>query len=252
MRKDGIKVIGAGAPRTATASLMEALEILGFGPCYHMFVNVRRRDDKAWYHLMTGDAKPDLAGFEAILEQFSSCVDFPTSALWPELIEAYPNAKVVLTVRDENAWAKSMMETAYSPYNRSRSLVCLPWNIFFRKCAFERQKRLFNDDDGGRKKGTMDSQEQLAAAFKAWNQRVIDNVPKDKLLVFQPKDGWEPLCKFLGVSVPDVDFPKGNATEDFQQTMMRRWRRDLFLDIAIGGGALAFAAGIALALLRRK
>ena len=91
-----LRVIGTGFGRTGTDSMREALNILGFGPCHHMFeVNNDPEQKRLWRALAKG-ATPD---WERLFAGYASCVDFPSAFYWRELLEAYPDAKAILTWR---------------------------------------------------------------------------------------------------------------------------------------------------------
>ncbi len=106
-----LKVIGAGLGRTATFSLKFGLEHLGFGPCYHMtevFAGARR-NIPLWLDVIAG--KPD---WDSVFDGYQSTTDYPAASYWRELADYYPDAKVVLTVRDANNWFDSVTETIFS------------------------------------------------------------------------------------------------------------------------------------------
>lgn len=238
--KADIQVIGAGAGRTGTASLKAALEILGFGPCYHMYVCLKNKDFDKWSRAFT--RKFSAEDWDDLLGGFKSAVDNPSSMAYQELMEAFPDAKVILTERDPKPWAQSVLDTIWCPYSRSQSWVLLPWFFKFQWMFKHVRRRFFGEPSGGAKGGAIRSPEKLAEAFIKWNEKVKETVPKEKLLIFSPKDGWEPLCKFLGKPVPDVPFPKVNEAGEFKSDMMRRWRKYLAVDVAI---ASAFAGLVA-------
>ena len=114
-----LKVIGAGLGRTATFSLKFALEHLGFGPCYHMseVFAAARRNVPLWLEVVRG--KPD---WDAVFEGFQSTTDYPACTYWRELAAFYPDASLILTVRDADSWFDSVSETIFSP-QMQRSMV---------------------------------------------------------------------------------------------------------------------------------
>ena len=106
-----LTVIGAGLGRTATFSLKFALEHVGFGPCYHMaevFAGARR-NVPLWLEAVQG--KPN---WEAIFDGYTSTTDYPACTYWRELADFYPDAKVILSVRDPDTWFDSVSETIFS------------------------------------------------------------------------------------------------------------------------------------------
>src|SRR5215203_5936468 len=183
-----MKLIGAGLPRTATTTQMIALETLGL-PCYHM------RD-------MMGDLATSVPQFRAALEGNAdwdeifegkeSAVDWPASYHWRELIEVFPDAKVLLSVRAQYA-----IDAVYAAWIDLMSEM--------------------NWSDRGAMAGTNGEPAAMADAMERWNKTVIDTVPSERLLVWNPKEGWEPLCEFLETPVPDLFFNDVNNTENFQK-----------------------------------
>lgn len=194
-----LKIIGAGLGRTGTASAKLALEQLGFGPCYHMGEILGNLSFVPLWEAV-GEGNPD---WDTIFEGYQSGVDYPTCTYWRELMDFYPEAKVILTVRDANSWFDSVNTTIMSP-------ECVNWiysgpmEKFFRTCVY----------------GTIGEPEQLydrafmTAYFDQWVKNVVDIVPAERLLVFHVKEGWEPLCRFLDIPVPNAEFPRVNSRED--------------------------------------
>lgn len=193
-----LKVIGAGLGRTATLSMKFALEHLGLGPCYHMSeVFARgRRNVPLWLDVVGG--KPN---WDAVFDGYQSTTDYPACTYWRELASHYPRAKVVLTVRDADSWFDSVSETIFSEKMQG-SLVGSPVGAMMNGTIF--------DAFGGRVK----DRAFMTDWFTRRNQQVIDALPPERLLVFSPKQGWEPLCAFLGVPVPKGPFPRVNSRDE--------------------------------------
>jgi hypothetical protein len=196
-----LKVIGAGFGRTGTRSLKEALEILGFKPCHHMVeVFMHPEQVPLWDRAALGQ----MTNWDEIFASYESSCDWPSCHFYKELAAFYPNAKVILTLRDPKSWYKSIAGTilegmkAPSPDSKMQ----LP-GIFGPKIMGE---DTFNNDF---------SEANMIAAFERHNEEVKRTVPRERLLVFEAKDGWEPLCRFLGVPVPSVPYPKMNTSENF-------------------------------------
>ena len=104
-----IEIIGAGFGRTGTESMKRALETLGYGPCHHMYEVLKRWDRyDDWLRILKGEAEPD---WPRLLEGYRSSVDWPVAYYWRELAELYPEAKILLTVRDAESWYASMDKT---------------------------------------------------------------------------------------------------------------------------------------------
>ncbi|MBO9518700.1 MAG: hypothetical protein J7493_11590 [Porphyrobacter sp.] len=194
-----LKVIGAGLGRTATFSLKFALEHLGFGPCYHMsevFAGARR-NVPLWLDVIEG--KPD---WDAVFDGFSSAADYPACSYWRELAERYPEAKVVLSVRDPDSWFDSVTATIFSQ-SMQGSLAGSPVETMMRGVVFDAFKG-----------GDILDREFMTDWFVRRNQAVRDALPPERLLVFSAKEGWEPLCDFLGVPVPYGPFPRVNSRDE--------------------------------------
>ena len=199
-----LKVIGAGLGRTGTMSLKLALEQLGFGPCFHMaelFVN----QDRAPLWIDAAEGRPN---WEAIFKGFPATTDYPACIYWRELAGAYPNAKLILTLRDAEKWFESTQATIFSQgmTERIRSAPA-PIVKFFEKTVWKDFGERIHDHDF------------MIDAFERHNAAVKAGVPKNRLLVYEVSEGWKPLCKFLGVDVPDAPFPKVNSREELQQRM---------------------------------
>ena len=201
-----LKVIGAGLGRTATFSMKFALEHLGLGPCYHMsevFAGARR-NIQLWLDVV--DGKPD---WDTIFDGYQSTTDYPACSYWRELADFYPAAKVVLSVRDANSWFDSVSETIFSEQMQG-SLAGSPVEAMMKGVIF--------DAFGGRVK----DRAFMTDWFERRNQKVIDSLPPEKLLVYSPREGWEPLCSFLGVPVPDEPFPRINSRDEISQASRER------------------------------
>jgi len=193
-----IQVIGAGFGRTGTASLKLALEQLGFGPCYHMTeVFEHPQAIPLWVDVINGN--PD---WDTIFNGYASCVDFPACTHWRTLMEAYPDAKVILSMRDAGRWFDSVNETIMSPKTVEFSLNS-PLSEMIKRNIYD----LFD--------GRIHEREHMIERFNAHVQQVKDTVPADRLLVFEAKMGWNPLCEFLGVDAPSDPYPHVNTREDF-------------------------------------
>ncbi|MBG0832596.1 sulfotransferase family protein [Planomonospora sp. ID67723] len=212
-----MRVIGAGFGRTGTLSFKTALERLGFGPCHHMTeviekpVQIRR-----WLDLAEG--RP--VGWDDLLGGYDSCVDWPSAAYWRELAEHYPGAKVVLTVRDPDRWLASMNATIFKRRERGgtlagRAVLRLSSLLGTDFAAFVKMTGLIVDERvfGG---GGTDAQNALKV-FRAHIEEVKAEIPPSRLLVFDVRQGWEPLCGFLGVPVPDEPFPRVNDAAHFER-----------------------------------
>ncbi|MDH2427105.1 sulfotransferase family protein [Sphaerisporangium sp. TRM90804] len=214
-----MRVIGTGFGRTGTLSLKTALERLGFGPCHHM-VEVFRHPEQIRPFLHA--TRRESANWDDLLMGYESCVDGPTSAHWRRLAEHYPKAKVVLTVRDPRLWVASMHKTLFMQRRRMNSLpgraaVALSSLLGTDLAAFVRMVDTTLD---ARTFATPADREPERAIelFEAHRERVVAAIPAERLLVFDVREGWAPLCDFLDVPVPDEPFPRVNGTSDFTQS----------------------------------
>jgi hypothetical protein len=213
-----MKVIGAGLPRTGTLSQKVALEMLGFGPCYHM-VNVLADLDLAphWRCAVDGEGQ-----WDEIFDGFESTVDWPGSFFYQELIEAYPDAKVVLGTRDGDAWVRSMRETIWCVFYGDsvvRHLCAARAAIDPKWAGYLDMMDTMWTRSGLMVSGDM-SDEEMAAGVDRFHDEVTQNVPEERLLVWSVDEGWDRLCDFLEVPVPDTPFPHLNEKEEFQERLI--------------------------------
>jgi hypothetical protein len=194
-----LKVIGAGLGRTGTASLKVALEQLLGGRCYHMsecFGNPA--NPPLW--LAAANGRPD---WDAIFKGYAATVDYPGCGFWRELADRYPEAKVLLSVRDPDKWFESTRETILSEGIRELAGLT-PDKAFFDACVFRDYVGHFGD------------RAFITDYFRRHNEAVIEAIPKERLLVYEVGHGWEPLCAFLGAPVPTTPFPHVNTRADFE------------------------------------
>jgi len=194
-----LKVIGAGYPRTGTLSLKSALEQLGFGPCHHMREIMMNPPNSALW-IEAADA-PGKANWDKVLEGYHSCTDVPGCTFWRELVAYYPSAKVILSVRDPEKWFESLQATVLGPEWVAGTLAS-PLKEFYEKAVYPEFSGHFND------------RYFLLSQYARHHDEVIRTVPKERLLVFDVRDGWAPLCTFLGVAIPEMPFPRTNSREE--------------------------------------
>ena len=134
---------------------------------------------------------------------YLATVDWPGTALHKDLTQRYPEAKVILTVRDPERWYESARSTIFNL--RGAEVPRAP-----RMAMKLASQRGFDGDVGDR--------ERMIEAFKSWNEEVKQFVPAQRLLVYEVKEGWEPLCDFLGVEAPkDKSFPRSNDSDSFRR-----------------------------------
>jgi hypothetical protein len=197
-----LKVIGAGLGRTGTMSLKFAIEHIGFGPCYHMIDVWASMPEslRLWEAAARGEAD-----WGAILSGYAATVDYPGCTFWRELVAKYPDAKVILSRRDPDSWFDSVNTTIFGPYSR-QGIAAMGAQTFF-------DGTVLADFDPSR----MDDRAYMTDFFVRWNAAVIAEVPAERLLVFEARQGWQPLCEFLGVPIPEVPYPRVNSREDMLQ-----------------------------------
>lgn len=193
-----LKVIGSGLGRTGTMSLKLGLEQLGLGPCHHM-VEVFMHPQSVPLWVAAGKGQPD---WNAIFDGYQAMVDYPGCKFWRELMDFYPEAKVIHTQRDPERWFESTQATIFAP-NSGALNAPEPMKEFFAMVISEFGDRLHDRDF-------------MVERFKRHTEEVLATVPKERLLVFEAAQGWEPLCAFLGVPVPDKPYPRENSREEFQ------------------------------------
>lgn len=204
-----MKIIGAGFGRTGTLSLRIALERLGFEPCYHMLEVAETPGHAEWWlEVVQGKT----ARWEEIFAPYAATVDVPGCLFFKELVAAYPDARVILTLRDPARWYDSMISTVY------QTALMPPWMKYFPRVGpFLRLANAMIWD--GFFNGRFTDRADAIQRFNEHNRTVQQTVPSDKLLVFRVEDGWEPLCGFLGAPVPDGPFPHANDRVEVKKRM---------------------------------
>lgn len=197
-----LKIIGAGLGRTGTQSLKQALNALGLGPCHHMDEVLKNRAAQVPLWAAAARGEPD---WPAVFEGYASAVDWPTAAFYRELAAAYPNARFVLTVRSAASWVDSFSATIYR-------LLSAPENFPPEmKDWLAMATRVIASSGFGPGLDAAD----LERGFEAHTIKVKAAIPQDRLLVFDVKEGWAPLCAFLGVAKPGTPFPRTNDRVEF-------------------------------------
>ena len=218
-----MKVIGAGLPRTGTNSLEEALSILGY-KCHHMKTLAQHNAICNMWHDLVVDEKP--ANWKEIFKDYDACCDNPACQYWKEISDEFPEAKVVLTVRKPEGWAKSYLtlrdfilkfEWIFGIF---RYVGIMHFARFIRVAAGNQRNMLAKSLPSWQHVSSIPrlvshlpipSTDELVTFYPTWTEDVQKRCPKEKLLTFDVREGWEPLCKFLGQPVPDVPFPNSNA-----------------------------------------
>ncbi len=194
-----LKVVGAGVGRTGTHSLKIALEQLTDGPCHHMIEVLGHPAEVPIWIDAVNDRPVDWA---ALMDGYTSQVDWPGASFWPELAEANPDALVILSVRDPDDWYTSCSNTIFGMQAMAEDGD--PWMQAMVQLLHDRFDNRFGDRDA------------MVAAFERHNDAVRVGVPCDQLLEWTVTDGWDPICARLGVAVPDAPFPRTNSTEEWR------------------------------------
>ncbi|PLB49959.1 hypothetical protein P170DRAFT_354998 [Aspergillus steynii IBT 23096] len=206
-----LKIIGAGYGRTGTLSLCRALDILGYS-CHHMekMLLDDTQDPALFQEAYQSNSKPD---WDHMFRGYDAAVDWPAAAFWEDLMKQYPDAKVILTVRDPELWYKSVGNTIQDwpmedssawpdKMMRSRKMA--------RAIVKEGELKLYAD------------KQAMIEQFKQHIAYVCATVPRDRLLVFEPSQGWEPICNFLGVDPPPgVPYPHLNKGTLFKERLIQ-------------------------------
>jgi hypothetical protein len=193
-----LRVVGAGVGRTGTTSLKVALERLLGAPCYHM-IEVFTHPDHVGRWLAAGRGEP--VDWRALFRGYAAAVDWPVAAYWPEVSAAFPDAIVLLSVRDPASWWKSASSTIFPASREARGewkeMTDVMWSRHF---------TLALDDEAA-----------SLEAYARHNADVRARVPNERLVEWRASDGWGPLCAALGVPVPSEPFPRVNTTDEFHK-----------------------------------
>lgn len=199
-----LEIIGAGFGRTGTLSLKGALEKLGFGPCYHM-VEVFQNPSHIPY--WGAAARGEAIDWQALLTGYRSGVDWPICSYYKELADLFPEAKVILSVREPHGWFKSLHNTIFSAENTGN---------LWREDTPEDMKSMMHKVMIETFDGKNDVEEHAVQVFNEHIAQVKADIEPERLLVYEVGSGWAPLCDFLQVPVPAEPYPSVNSTAEFQ------------------------------------
>lgn len=209
-----LQAIGAGLGRTGTMALKTALEELGLGPCHHMYEVIKHPEQAPFWGRA---ARGEPVDWEEVFANYRSSCDWPSCAFYKQLAARYPVAKVILTLRDPHAWYMSVCNTILpamkGPMFAPDGTKVGPPGDFAPLLIGE---KTFHNDF---------TKENMVAVFNRHNEEVKRTIPPERLLVFEAAQGWEPLCRFLGVPVPAKPFPRTNTTEEFKARVAERERQ---------------------------
>lgn len=191
-----LRVVGAGLGRTGTLSLKVALERLLGAPCYHMAEVFAHPEHIARWHAAARGQMPD---WHALFAGYQAAVDWPAASFWPEIAAAFPDAIVLLSVRDPESWWRSAHDTIF-PVSQA---------------APDEWRAMVDALFAARFTPALDDRAACIAAFERHNADVRKAVPRSRLVEWRASDGWAPLCSALGVPVPGEPFPRVNTREEF-------------------------------------
>jgi hypothetical protein len=243
-----VKVIGAGFGRTGTMSLKVALETLGFGPCYHMIEVFEHPEHVEFWQ---GAWRGEPVDWDGFLGGYEATVDWPACTFYEELLQRHPDAKVLLSVRDPERWYESTRNTIYeisritagSRYSRALfSFIGLFVPGVFKIGRMGNEIIWHGTFDG-----KFEDKHHAIQVFNRHNEEVRRRVPPDRLLVYEVKEGWGPLCEFLGVEEPHKPFPRLNDAAE----MRRRIRSVRALGLAVPAVLALLVVAVLLFLGRR-
>lgn len=209
-----LQVIGAGFGRTGTHSLKLALEQLGFAPCHHMFEVIEHPEQLAFWQAA---ARGELPDWDEVFAGYAAQVDWPGARFWRELAEHYQEAKVILSVRPADQWFDSLHATI-GPFLREPPAHHDPDRHAQARMVHELiGRQIFDDRVNDR-----------AHALRVFHDHVAEvqrTIAPERLLTYEVSEGWQPLCRFLGVTVPDGPYPHTNSTEAFRVRLAARQQK---------------------------
>ncbi|WP_433171050.1 sulfotransferase family protein [Actinoallomurus sp. CA-150999] len=214
-----VRVVCTGLGRTGTNSIKAALERLGYGPCLHavdLFANPRL------IRPLLGAIESGSADWDEVLAGYESFVGGPVSTRWRELAEYYPEAKVIHTIRDPERWLGSIQETLFRRRQRMSSLpgrtAVLLSSMLGTDYAPMVKLLQTTLESQTFKSPAEQTRERAIELFKAHTNEVVETIPASRLLIFDVKSGWEPLCKFLDVPMPAEPFPRMNDRAEYAKS----------------------------------
>ena len=216
-----LDVIGAGFPRTGTSSLKAALERLGFAPCGHMTtILFDPPRAKPWLDAWQRTKRGEAVDWPSVVQDDRATVDAPAYWFWRDLAAAYPDAKVILSIRDPQRWYDSVKETIYHSSGPGADFSRLDGAPPAVRAGVEAIAELGRETFwDGLLGGRFLDRDYAISVFEAHNAAVRAELPPERLLVWEASEGWEPLCAFLGVPVPDEPFPRVNDREQFRERL---------------------------------
>jgi hypothetical protein len=201
-----VRILGAGLGRTGTYSLKIAFERLLGDTSHHMVEVFRHPEELPVWQAAAEGTMPDWNEF---LAGYTGTCDWPSGAFWPEIAAAFPDAPILLSVRDPESWWTSVSNTIFIPLRDAlgKGPGEDPWADLIRSLF----KRCFSLE--------VDDPEAMKRAFVEWNEHVRATADPDRLMIWEPKSSWRPICDALGVPVPDEPFPVTNTTREVREIL---------------------------------
>lgn len=214
-----LKIIGAGFGRTGTLSTYTALNVLGY-PCYHMFEIAKNKENKShldFWNRVANARDGQQHDWNEVFQKYTATVDNPGCCVWRELLEAYPEAKVIVTLhpRGPEAWYESTIDTIYFTESMWQFKFLKLITPFARKMGNMTSKLIWQRSH----KGTMVDKSAAIARYHEHLEEIKAEVPQEKLLIFTVDQGWDPICKFLGVDIPETGFPNVNDRAEIKKSI---------------------------------
>jgi len=194
-----LKVVGSGLGRTGTKSMQTALAMLGVGPCHHM-VEVFMHPESMALWVDAAEGRPN---WDEIFKDYQSAVDYPTAAYWKQVADHYPDAKVLHTVRDPDKWFESTQATIFSQASPAIA-----------GGGDDLRTRFFTGFMGPIREHLAD-RAWMTDYFRRHTEEVKATIAPERLLIYEVGEGWDRLCKFLGVPVPAEPYPSENSRQEF-------------------------------------
>jgi hypothetical protein len=191
-------------------SLKRALEQLGVGACYHMTEIAAHPEHAPLWLALTRGERVDV---EQILAGYTAAVDWPACLLWRELLQSYPEARVILTVRNPDEWYDSFRGTILA---RAENLP--PVSSVRIRALYDLSREVILGQTFG---GRANDASYAIQTYNAHNLAVEAAVPPEKLLIYDVESGWGPLCDFLGLPTPERAFPHANSGDGFGLSLRR-------------------------------
>lgn len=202
-------------PRTGTVSIKTALELLGFGKCYHMRDLIENAEHLGYFQ---NADKNSYADWEEVFKGYKSiCIVITNESRESAIIRSYPNAKIIHSIREPETWFQSASDTVFQPKLSIKQAIKLFYNFAFSpKLILQLKVMLFSRKNLKKLFGTnLKDKQKIVGAYTKYNEDVETKMQSRQFLLYTVKDGWEPLCNFLNVPIPNVPFPMKNSRDEF-------------------------------------